>query len=63
MATYPKIQKLGAGAFGEVWKVERDPPNGVWIYAAMKIIKVVEELAIFIISTLAHFEITFLVVK
>ena len=49
MATYPKIQKLGAGAFGEVWKVERDPPNGVWIYAAMKIIKVVEELAIFII--------------
>ena len=46
MATYPKIQKLGAGAFGEVWKVERDPPNGVWIYAAMKIIKVVEELGI-----------------
>ena len=46
MATYPKIQKLGAGAFGEVWKVERDPPNGVWNYAAMKIIKVVEELGI-----------------
>ena len=46
MATYPKIQKLGAGAFGEVWKVERDPPNGVWIYAALKIIKVVEELGI-----------------
>ena len=44
MATYPKIQKLGAGAFGEVWKVERDPPNGVWIYAAMKIIKVEEGL-------------------
>ena len=36
---YLKIQKLGAGNFGEVWKVESDPPNGIWIHAAMKIIK------------------------
>ena len=24
---YPKKQKLGEGAFGEVWKVERNPQN------------------------------------
>ena len=36
---YPKIQKLGRGAFGEVWKVKRDPPSSEWQIAAMKIIK------------------------
>ena len=27
MTKYPKEKKLGEGAFGEVWKVKRDPPN------------------------------------
>ena len=36
---YPKIEILGSGAFGEVWKVKRDPPNRTWGFAAMKIIK------------------------
>ena len=39
MAKYTKIQKLGSGCFGEVWKVKRDPPSSEWQVAAMKIIK------------------------
>jgi serine/threonine protein kinase len=39
LAKYEKIQKLGNGYFGEVWKVKRDPPSSEWQYAAMKIIK------------------------
>ena len=34
-----KVQRLGAGAFGEVWKVRRNPPTDIWQFAAMKIIK------------------------
>ena len=37
--SYPYIEKLGAGAFGEVWKVRRNPPTSIWKFAAMKIIK------------------------
>ena len=36
---YPKIQILGSGGFGEVWKVKRNPPNRTWTFAAMKVIK------------------------
>ena len=39
LAKYEKIQKLGNGYFGEVWKVKRDPPSSEWQVAAMKIIK------------------------
>ena len=39
MLKYPRIQKLGSGYFGEVWKVKRDPPSSEWQVAAMKIIK------------------------
>ena len=39
MITYPIIQSLGSGAFGEVWKVKRDPPSSKWQVAAMKRIK------------------------
>ena len=39
LAKYEKVQKLGNGYFGEVWKVKRDPPSSEWQVAAMKIIK------------------------
>ena len=39
MPTYPKIRRLGAGAFGEVWKVRINPPIDICRFGAMKIIK------------------------
>ena len=39
MPRYQKIQYLGSGCFGEVWKVNREPPFSEWQVAAMKIIK------------------------
>ena len=47
MTNYPKIQKLGEGGFGEVWKVKRDLTShtwqgwktSTWQYAAMRIVK------------------------
>ena len=37
---YSKVQRLGSGAFGEVWKVKGNPPIITdWHFAAMKIIK------------------------
>ena len=42
---YPRIEQLGSGAFGEVWKVTRDPPSRNWQEAAMKVIKNPDESA------------------
>ena len=39
MPNYQKIQKLGEGGFGEVWKVKKDLACNAWQFAAMKIVK------------------------
>ena len=39
MTNYHEIQKLGEGAFGEVWKVKRSPKCQKWEFAALKIVK------------------------
>ena len=36
---YSKVQRLGAGSFGEVCKVVRNPQIGNWQFRAMKTIK------------------------